>query len=51
MPSDVLARICDDKRADVDRRKRARPLDAVIADARAASAPRGFKAALERKAA
>jgi indole-3-glycerol phosphate synthase len=49
--SDVLARICDDKRAEVERRKRARPVDAVMADARAASAPRGFKAALERKAA
>jgi indole-3-glycerol phosphate synthase len=49
--SDVLTRICDDKRAEVDRRKRARPVDAVIADALAAAAPRGFKAALERKAA
>jgi indole-3-glycerol phosphate synthase len=49
--SDVLARICDDKRVEVERRKGARPIDIVIARARAASAPRGFKAALERKAA
>jgi indole-3-glycerol phosphate synthase len=49
--TDVLARICDDKRAEVERRKRARPIDAVIAAARAASAPRGFIAALESKAA
>ena len=49
--SDVLARICDDKRAEVERRKRSKPNAAVIAEARAASAPRGFKAALERTAA
>jgi indole-3-glycerol phosphate synthase len=49
--SDVLARICADKRVEVERRKRAKPLDAVIAEARTASAPRGFRAALERKAA
>jgi indole-3-glycerol phosphate synthase len=49
--TDVLARICADKRAEIERRKQARPLEAVIAAAARASAPRGFKAALERKAA
>lgn len=44
--SDTLARICADKRALVDRRKAARPIDAVERDARAAPAPRGFAAAL-----
>jgi indole-3-glycerol phosphate synthase len=47
--TDVLAKICDDKCAEIERRKRARPLAAVIADARRAAPPRGFKAALERK--
>lgn len=49
--TDVLARICADKRAEIERRKRARPLDGVIAAASRVGAPRGFKAALERKAA
>jgi indole-3-glycerol phosphate synthase len=49
--TDVLAKICADKRAEIERRKRVRPLDAVIADARRASPPREFRAALERKAA
>jgi indole-3-glycerol phosphate synthase len=49
--TDVLAKICADKRAEIERRKRLRPLDAVIAEARRASPPRGFRAALERKAA
>ncbi|HEX2117097.1 MAG TPA: indole-3-glycerol phosphate synthase TrpC [Alphaproteobacteria bacterium] len=48
---DVLARICGDKRAEIEERKRARPIDAVIADVRHAGAPRGFKSALERIAA
>lgn len=46
--SDVLARICDDKRAHVAASKAARPLSVVEDAARAASAPRGFKAALKR---
>lgn len=46
--SDVLARICDDKRAHVAACKAARPLAVVEDAARAASAPRGFKAALKR---
>ena len=40
--SDVLARICADKRDHVARRKRERPLGDVIAAARAAEPPRGF---------
>lgn len=48
--NDVLARICADKRAEIERRKRARSVEAVAEDARAAPAPRGFKAALDRKA-
>jgi len=46
--SDVLTRICDDKRALVASRKAARPFGAVDADARKADAPRGFVAALRR---
>jgi len=46
--SDVLTRICDDKRAHVASCKAARPLSAVEAEARAASPPRGFVAALRR---
>lgn len=49
--TDVLAKICADKRAEIERRKRSRPLEAVIADVPRASAPRGFKMALERAAA
>jgi indole-3-glycerol phosphate synthase len=49
--ADVLARICADKRVEIERRKQARSLDAVSAAARTASPPRGFRAALERKAA
>lgn len=44
--SGILARICADKRAEVDRRKAARPLDAIERDAAQASPPRGFAAAL-----
>lgn len=40
--SDVLARICDDKRADVAERKNRLPLSDVEAAARAASPVRGF---------
>lgn len=40
--SDVLARICAEKRALVARRKQARPLDDLEAAARRASPPRGF---------
>ncbi|MCW2247624.1 indole-3-glycerol phosphate synthase [Azospirillum fermentarium] len=46
--SDVLTRICDDKRAHVAACKAARPVSVVEEAARAASAPRGFKAALKR---
>ena len=48
---DVLAKICADKRAEIERRKRAQPVDAVVAAARRAPATRGFKSSLERKAA
>ena len=46
--SDVLERIADYKRQEVADRRRARSQDAVEAAAKAASAPRGFQAALER---
>ncbi|HYD64682.1 indole-3-glycerol phosphate synthase TrpC [Azospirillum sp.] len=46
--SDVLAKICADKRAHVAARKAARPFAEVEAAARAASPPRGFIAALRR---
>jgi indole-3-glycerol phosphate synthase len=44
--SDILARICADKRAEVDRRKAARTQGEVERDAALASPPRGFAAAL-----
>ena len=44
--SDVLARICADKRAHVARRRRERPLAEAEAAARAAAPPRGFAARL-----
>jgi indole-3-glycerol phosphate synthase len=47
--SDVLARICADKRTAVAAAKAARPLAAVEAEAKTAAPPRGFVAALERK--
>lgn len=47
--TDVLARIATYKREDVASRKAALSQDAVEARARQASAPRGFRAALERK--
>jgi indole-3-glycerol phosphate synthase len=47
--SDVLAKICTDKRDHVARRKADRPLGAVEADARAAAPPRGFADRLARE--
>ena len=46
--SDVLTRICDRKREEIAKAKAARPLDAVITAAAAASPPRGFIAALRK---
>jgi len=46
--SDILERIATYKREDVALRKSARPLAEVEAAAKAASPPRGFRAALER---
>src|ERR1700712_1763320 len=46
--SDILARIAAYKRDEVASRKAARPLASIEAAAREASAPRGFRAALER---
>jgi indole-3-glycerol phosphate synthase len=47
--SDVLARICADKRRHVEAMREAHPLAAIERRAAAASPPRGFKAALERR--
>ena len=44
--SDILARICADKRAEVERRKAARSQDEIERDAAEAPPPRGFAAAL-----
>ena len=49
--SDVLTKICADTLAEVARRKALRPLAAVEQAASAADAPRGFRRALEAKAA
>jgi indole-3-glycerol phosphate synthase len=49
--SDVLARICDDKRSHIARRKAARPLSVIEAEARKQSPPRGFARRLEAAAA
>jgi indole-3-glycerol phosphate synthase len=49
--SDVLARICADKRQHVAAMRERRPLAALQRQAAAATPPRGFKAALERTAA
>jgi indole-3-glycerol phosphate synthase len=46
MSCDILARICADKRAEVERRKAARPQGDVERDAARAPPPRGFAAAL-----
>jgi len=48
--SDILDRIAAYKREDVTRRKAERPFDEVEADALVSGAPRGFTAALRRKA-
>ena len=45
--SDILARICADKRAEVERRKAARSLGEIERDAAQSSPPRGFAAALK----
>jgi indole-3-glycerol phosphate synthase len=47
--ADILAKIAAYKRAEIAAAKRARPLAAVEADAKAASAPRGFLAAIARR--
>ncbi|HEY0436914.1 MAG TPA: indole-3-glycerol phosphate synthase TrpC, partial [Phenylobacterium sp.] len=46
--SDILTRIAAYKRDEVAQRRQARSLPELEADAREASAPRGFRAALER---
>ena len=46
--NDTLARICDDKRADVARRRNERPFDATLAAARQAPGPRGFASRLAK---
>ena len=43
---EILARICADKRVEVDRRKAARSQDQIERDAAAATPPRGFASAL-----
>jgi indole-3-glycerol phosphate synthase len=47
--ADILAKIAAYKREEIAAAKRARPLAAVEAEAKAASAPRGFLRAIERK--
>lgn len=47
----TLDRICADKRSHVAVQKQTRPLSVVVAEAKAASAPKGFAKALERKVA
>ncbi|HEX6980055.1 MAG TPA: indole-3-glycerol phosphate synthase TrpC [Alphaproteobacteria bacterium] len=49
--TDVLARICADTRQEIARRRRAKPLASIEAEARIAPPPRGFAAALRRTAA
>jgi indole-3-glycerol phosphate synthase len=49
--SDVLARICEDKRTLIAKRKRERPEAALREVARHQTPPRGFRQALERRAA
>jgi indole-3-glycerol phosphate synthase len=44
--ADILARICDDTRAEISRRKAAKDLDQIKADAKSAGKPRGFGRAL-----
>lgn len=47
--TDILAEICDRKRVDIAAAKRLAPINAMMADARAASPTRGFAAALGRQ--
>jgi indole-3-glycerol phosphate synthase len=47
--SDILAKIAAYKREEIAAAKRARPLAALEGDARAATAPRGFLAAIKRR--
>jgi indole-3-glycerol phosphate synthase len=47
--SDILAKIEDYKRAEIAAAKRARPLGVLECEAKAASPPRGFVAAIERR--
>ena len=47
--SDVLAKICADKRLHIDARKAEEPLDAIMERAKQAPQPRGFIRALEQK--
>src|SRR5579863_6874909 len=47
--ADILAEIAVYKRAEIAAAKRARPLAALEAAAKAADAPRGFLAAIERQ--
>ena len=49
--SDVLARICADKREHVRRRKAERPAARLLAEVAAAPPPRDFAAALDAAAA
>jgi indole-3-glycerol phosphate synthase len=49
--ADILARIAAYKREEIAAAKRARPLSAVEAEAKAAPPPRGFAAAIERRVA
>ncbi len=49
--ADVLTRIVADKRAEVARRKRLRPLGSLLAEAKSGPAPRGFAARLAARAA
>ncbi len=49
--ADILAKIADYKRAEIAAAKRARPFAALEGDARSASAPRGFLAAIVRQVA
>jgi len=49
--ADILARIAAYKREEIAAAKRARPVGAVEAEAKAAAPPRGFAAAIERRVA
>ncbi|HWC93946.1 MAG TPA: indole-3-glycerol-phosphate synthase TrpC, partial [Pseudolabrys sp.] len=47
--NDILAKIAAYKRAEIAAAKRAKPLSALEAEAKAAAPPRGFVKAIERK--